>query len=162
MHHKRTASGVEVTLERVYIQWEQKLDLTCDIAQVSLNSWKCPKHKVNAIVSLYMPSKYQPFVHLGETNLIYCSTGPTEPVFARKKKIIIWILRFWLFKIRLFFIVVEDKVSFLLAQWRRSLVHFTKISTLESSFFNRSLNLKLFLLSRPTDQCLFYHLPVEQ
>ena len=23
---------------------------------------------------------------LGGTNLIYCSTGPTDPVFARKKK----------------------------------------------------------------------------
>ena len=30
---------------------------------------------------------------LGETNLIYCSTGPTDPGFARKKKIIIWIHR---------------------------------------------------------------------
>ena len=28
-----------------------------------------------------------------ETNLIYCSKGPTNPVFARKKIIFIWILR---------------------------------------------------------------------
>ena len=41
---------------------------------------------------------------LGGTNLTYCSTGPTDPVFARKKNIDSPI---WLFIIHLFFIVVE-------------------------------------------------------
>ena len=42
---------------------------------------------------------------LGETNLIYCSTGPTDPVFARKKKVLIWILRLAIYN--LFFVVAE-------------------------------------------------------
>ena len=67
---------------------------------------------------------------LGETNLIYCSTDPTDPVFARKKKIIIWILRLAIYNSS-FFTVVEDKLSLLFSSmkvnFKRSLVHLSLI-----------------------------------
>ena len=64
---------------------------------------------------------FQKMFSLGETNLVYCSTGPTDPVFARKKKNNNMDSPIGYFKFIFSLLFLKINRVFYLAQWRRTL-----------------------------------------
>jgi len=111
-------------------------------------------------------------IQLGEKNLICCSTGPTDPVFARNEKIIISISLYlkvgeiyphrksWIHSLKRTF---WDRVF----EQDEYLDHREQVDKNEGKiYFFRSLPTrnwkKIFLFYRPTDPYFSYDLPVKQ